>query len=207
MTASTLALAALGSIALQATAASASVIFIDPFVGDAWEPFELIGPPGGTPGPAEIFDGQATIYDQLANMLMIANSLHSFPTETTIFPYNGNLMGGAVTGYLAIDFHTPVTEFGGYFGTADILEGGMIMFFDEQGQNIGTEPMQLNLGEWDWFGWSSDTPISRVEVYGNSTPGLPIVFDDLQVNYIPAPTTGALLGLAGLAAVRRRRQG
>lgn len=205
MSTRTLTMLAVGSIAATAATASASVTSIDPFVGQATEPFELIGPPGGTPGPAEIFGGQATIYDQLADMLMIANSLHSFVTETTILPYNGNLMGGLVTGYGAIDFDTPVTEFGGHFGTADILENGVIMFFDADGANISTEPLELELGEWDWFGWSSDTPISRVEIYGHSSPGSPVVLDDLQVNFVPTPATGALLGLAGLVAVRRRR--
>ena len=185
--------------------AHASITPIAPFTGESWETFEVIGPLGPTPGPASIFDGQATIADQLAGMLMIANNLYSVPTDTSIIPYNGNLMGGLVTGFGAIDFHTPVTDFGGYFGTADVLQGGLIMFFDAEGENIDSVPLQLTLGEWDWFGWSSDTPISRVEIYGSEAPGSPVVLDDLQVNFIPTPATGALLGLAGLVACRRRR--
>lgn len=196
-----------GALALAsiAGAASASVTTIDEFVGDAWENYETIGPPGGTSGPAEIFGGEATTYDQNANFLMIATSLFSFISETEILPYNGNLMGGYVTGQAVIDFDTPVTEFGGYFGTADVHTGSVINLYDGDGSLISSEPMTFDLGEWNWHGWSSDVPISRVEILGSPTPGLPIVLDDLQVNYVPTPATGALLGLAGLVAVRRRR--
>jgi hypothetical protein len=199
---------ALGTLAIAtiAGAASASVTTIDPFVGEAWELYENIGAPGGTPGPARIFDDGATTFDQNANFLMIANSLFSFISETQILPYNGNLMGGYVTGQAVIEFDAPVSEFGGYFGTADVLEGSTINLYDVEGSLISTEPMTFDLGEWNWHGWSSEVPISRVEIHGSATPGLPIVLDDLQVTYaIPAPATGALLGLAGLVAVRRRR--
>lgn len=199
---------ALGTLAIAtlAGAASASVTTIDPFVGDAWEPYENIGAPGGTPGPARIFDDGATTYDQNANFLMIATNLFSFLTETQIFPYNGNLMGGYVTGQAVIEFDAPVTEFGGYFGTADILTDSTISLYDTEGSLISTEAMNFELGEWNWHGWSSDVAISRVEIHGSTTPGLPIVMDDLQVTYaVPTPATGALLGLAGVVAVRRRR--
>lgn len=204
MTSRTLVMLAAGCSA--AATAHASVTPIAPFTGESWETFELIGPLGPTPGPAEIFDGQATIADQLAGMLMIANNLYSFLTDTEVLPYNGNLMGGLVTGFGVIDFETPVTDFGGYFNTADILQGGQIVFFDADGQNISTETLNLAMDEWEWYGWSSDTPISRIEIYGNETPGSPILLDDLQVNFIPTPATGALLGLAGIAACGRRRK-
>lgn len=196
-----------GALAFASIAgvASASVTTIGPFTGDAWENYETIGPPGGTNGPAEIFGGEATTYDQNANFLMIATSLFSFISQTEILPYNGNIMGGYVTGQAVIEFDTPVTAFGGYFGTADVHTDSVINLYDGNGSLISSEPMNFELGEWNWHGWSSDTPISRVEIQGSPTPGLPIVMDDLQVSYIPAPATGALIGLVGLAGVRRRR--
>ncbi len=201
------AIAALTAAALVAHvgAASASITPVGEFVGEAWETFELIGPIGTTPGPASILNGTATLYDSLANTLMIANSLYSFVTETQILPWNGNLMGGSLTGFMTIEFDIPVVQFGGYFGTADIHNGGTINFYDANNQFIGADAFPLDLGQWVWKGWSSTTPIGRIEIYADETPNPPFVMDDFQVNYVPAPGPVAMLALAGLAAARRRR--
>ena len=187
------------------SSAGAQVSAIGPFTGDAYEGFEGIAPPGSVTGPVDIFSGEGTVNDQFAGILVIASNLVSFVTNEEIFPYNGNLMGLSVTGFSTFTFDTPATEFGGYFGTADNLSNGTISFYDESDSLIQTVPMELPLNDWQWWGWSSTTPFSRVSIAGNTNPGTPIVFDDLQVSFVPAPASATLLAAGGLLAVRRRR--
>ena len=196
-------LVGLVAIVLGSAAASADVIPIGQFSGDMFEGFEAIGSPGGYPGPFEIFDGQAVMDDDLAHTVMIAYSLYSGITEESIYPYNGNLMGGLPTGWGYIEFDTPVVDFGGYIGTADNLTGTTFTFKDDAGAVIDTLPVTLTLAEWTWCGWHSDTPIARIEILGNTSPGLGLTFDDLRAN-VPEPTSLSLL-VIGVGLARRRR--
>ena len=169
-----------------------------------FEGFESLGTPGGHAGPFPILDGAATFNDMLANQLMIAISLYSALTETYVYPYNGNLMGGSVTGWAVIDFTTPVTQFGGYLGTADDLSGGTVTFKDEFGATLDTQSLALTLGQWGWYGWQSDVPIGSIEIKGASTPGLGVTYDDLQLT-VPEPASLSLLALGAAALLGTRR--
>ncbi|MFG0244962.1 MAG: hypothetical protein ACF8MF_02785 [Phycisphaerales bacterium JB052] len=191
--------------AMVPTATAAVSSIDDPFLGDHYETFELIGSPGSVFGEVPIFDGTATITDELANQVIAAINLNSFLTNETIFAWNGNFMGGFPTGWAVIEFSQGATDFGGYFGTADILSGGNISFFDADDNLIETQSLELPLNNWEWHGWHSDEAFTRVVIHGSTNPSAPIVLDDLQVNYIPAPGALALLGFAGCAASRRRR--
>ena len=188
-----------------ASVAGAQVTGIGPFTGDEYEGFEGIAPPGQVSGPVDVFSGDGTVNDQFAGILVIATNLISFGTNEEIFPYNGNLMGLSVTGFTEFTFDTPATDFGGYFGTTDILSGGTISFYDESDALIETVAMELPLNDWQWWGWNSSTPFSRVLVNSNTNPGSPIVFDDLRVSFVPAPAGSAVLAIGGLLAARRRR--
>ncbi len=187
-----------------ATAASAGVTPIPEFTGDMFEGFENLYPPGGYPAPFDIFEGQGTFDDIIAHYCMIAISLYSVPEDTYIFPYDGNLMGGSVTGWAGFQFDTPVTEFGGYIGTADRLSGGTATFFDASGNVIDTLPLTIELGQWGWHGWSSDVPISRVELRGSSTIDLPTVFDNMRAT-VPEPASFSLIALGAALLLRRGR--
>src|SRR5690606_6145 len=138
-----------------------------PFTGDAFETFEAIAPPGFVPNPTPIFNGQGTAYDNLANGLQIAFNLFSFITNTEVVAYNGNLMGGAVTGQMVFEFDAPVSDFGGYWNTADNVVGSHVQFFDAGGNLIDDVGMSLPLGQWNWHGWHSDTGFSKVVVIGS----------------------------------------
>jgi hypothetical protein len=183
----------------------ANVTPVPEFTGNLWEGFETIGPIGGYPGPINIYGGQGTFDDTIAHFIQIAVSLYSFPNDTYIFPYDGNIMGGAVTGWATFGFSAPVTDFGSYIGTADVISGGSVIFKDELGQTIYSEPLTINLGEWAWHGWHSDVPFSSVEIRGAAQIGAgPTVFDDVTAITVPEPTTLALAAV-GLALSLRRR--
>lgn len=185
--------------------AAADVTSINPFFGEQFETFELIGPPGSVFGDVPVFNGNATISDELANQVIAATNLTSFLTNETIFAYNGNFMGGFPTGWAVVNFNQGATDFGGFFGTVDILSGGNISFFNEDNELIDTVSLDIPLNDWTWFGFHSDEAFHRVVIHGGANPSAPIVLDDLQVNFVPAPASLALLGMAGFATSRRRR--
>jgi|GEM_PF-1589276 len=194
------------TIAAAGLHANADVVATGQFVGDYSENFENIAPLGMTPGPASTFADHCVTGDIFAGGVMIANNLTSFLTETSILPFNGNLMGGSVTGKMSFDFDAPMHAFGGMIGTADILTESYAVFIDDDGFTIDTVDFTLGgPGEWNWFGWTSDAAFTRVEIHAAPNPGLPIVFDDMQVSAVPAPTTASIIALTGLAATCRRR--
>lgn len=189
----------------SASVAIADVTPIGEFTGVHSESFENIGSPGGLPGPVSIFGGAGTANDAFANTLVLATSVSSADTDwVQFFPYNGFLMGLTPTGHAVFEFETPVTEFGGFFGSAAIHSGGSILFRDEAGGEIDSFDFNVTALEWGWQGWQSDTPIASIEIAASANPGAPLVFDDLQITPIPAPGALALLVLG--ATVQRRRR-
>ena len=192
-------------VAGLALPAAADVTSIDPFFGDQFETFELIGPPGSVFGDVPVFNGNATITDELANQVIAAINLTSFLTDETIFAYNGNFMGGFPTGWAVVNFNQGATDFGGYIGTVDELSGGNISFFNEDDELIDSVSLDIPLNDWTWFGFHSDIAFHRVVIHGGANPSAPIVLDDLQVNFVPAPASLALLGIGALTTTRRRR--
>ncbi len=185
--------------------AHATITSTGPFSGDAFETFEAIASPGFVNGPIDIFGGQGQGYDTFANGTMIALNLFSFVSNTEVLPYNGNLMGGSVTGVYTFEFETLVSDFGGYFNTADEIGPTSVEFYDAGDNLIESVSASFPLGSWNWHGWHSDDGFAKVIVKGSPAPNFPITFDDLQVTFVPAPGAAALLALGGIAGVRRRR--
>lgn len=90
--------------------------------------------------------------------------------------------------------------------------GGMLDLDDRNGQGAGTNYM-------DWATFEStygNELVEMISVQTNSGPGTAGAMDGLvitldngdvgQVNFVPEPTSIALLGLGGLALIRRRRR-
>ncbi|MFG0252116.1 MAG: hypothetical protein ACF8NJ_04500 [Phycisphaerales bacterium JB038] len=196
--------AALAGLAASSLAAAA-VTPIGQFAGDYFENFEDIDAPGGYPGPFDIFQGEATLNDTLANNVVLATVVSSSDTDwENFYPYDGFLMGLVPTGWCEFVFDTPVTQFGGFFGSAAIMSDGFISFYDEAGALLDTQAFNVTALQWDWQGWESDVAIGRIEIHGHSTPGKPLVFDNMALIQVPAPGSLALL-LAGAALRRRQR--
>lgn len=196
-------LAALAGVFAFAGAAAADVTPIDPFTGDAIETFEAIGPPAPYDGPMPIFGGGATMDDNFTDPWIVTSL--SDP-DNTLFPFDGNFMGLTPTGWTVFEFQTPVTRFGGYFGHLTLeLAAGDVTFYDGDGAVIDSVDHDVPYNEWTWRGWESDEPISRIEFHTGANPGVPSVFDNLQVAYVPAPGALALLAIGAIRSRRRRR--
>lgn len=195
-------MAGLVGVALSCTA-GAQVTSIGEFTGDAIETFEAIGPANPYPGGIDIFGGQGAFDDNFTDPWITANLSDS---DNTLFAYDGAFMGLAPTGWTLFTFDTPVVKFGGFF--AHLSQGdptGSVTFLDEQGGTIDAVGVTLLYNEWSWFGWESDTPIASITFNTGETPGVPTVYDNLQVTYVPAPGAVALLAIGACGARRRRR--
>ena len=216
-------LAASAVIGVCVPLANAGVISpIGPFAGTAsetWEGFLYYNenPNFYEVSPATIFGGRATItHDFMA--VYGPPSTFGLGTSGTAQVFDGvKGMGldrseefGA--GPAIIDFSTPVTEFGAYWGAATGDGGDLgdpavvtVSFFDTGGGLIDTITFDYSHsdtgdGGLDWQGWSSTTAIGSIVYFGNF-----VVIDGMQANQVPAPSALALLGIAGLAGRRRRR--
>jgi hypothetical protein len=183
--------------------AMADITPIGEFMGDLTEGFENVLPPGGYAGPIDIFEGNVSMDDTLAHFVVIS-FIWSGPGGE-VLPYNGNLFSGTVAGSALFTFGTPISDFGGYFTTVGATPGGSVVFRDAAGSEIGTVPADITPAQWGWQGWHSDVPVSSIEIIGGSVPIAGVQFDDLQINYVPAPSAmGLALVGAGLTLRRRR---
>lgn len=195
--------AAIFAACAAVVSAQADVTAIGEFSGEAFETFENVAPPGTYPAPFAIFEGNVTVDDSLAHIFPIT-FIWSGPSGE-VLPFDGNLFGGTVAGTAIFEFGTAVTHFGGWINTVSPVGGGTVVFKDASGAVIDTVTLTNNPVEWTWFGWQSDVAISTIEMTGTAGPGFGFLFDNLTLNYVPAPTTLGLLGLGAAGALRRRR--
>lgn len=189
--------------AAAASSVQAGVTAIGEFAGEAYETFENVAPPGTYPSPFAIFNGNVTVHDTLAQIFPITFVFNGPSGE--VLPFDGNLMGATVAGTSVFQFSTAVTRFGGWINTVSPVGGGTAVFRDSNGTVIDTLSFSNTPIEWTWVGWESDIAISTIEMTGTAGPGFGFQFDNLTLNYVPAPGAATLLGLGALGAIRRRR--
>jgi len=192
----------IASLLCAASLASADVVPIPEFTGYSTEGFEDGLTPGGHPSPVEIFGGRCSMDDSFSHTVVITNSRPG--SGGTVTPFVGDWMGGTTTGDTIFEFADPVTDFGTYITTNAAVGDGTITFSDASGALIGTLPLTVEPVTWGWQGWHSDTPISRIVMTPNSGLGWGLIFDAMQVNWVPEPASLGLLAMAALMLVRRR---
>jgi len=211
-------------VAGLATAASAQITPIGPFTGDISESFEGFQNYFNNPnfyedafGPISIFGSSGTMtspYSGQGGAIVIyepvAGATFGLGSYGSAQVADGTKGSGVNTGFppapVTIDFDTPVVDFGGYWGAADIFGNQFVPivfdFYDVSGALIGSVTEQYgdrSDGSLDWHGYHSDVPIASVVYTADYT-----VNDGLQANFVPAPGAALLLGAAGLVARRRR---
>ncbi|HRT42432.1 MAG TPA: PEP-CTERM sorting domain-containing protein [Phycisphaerae bacterium] len=190
------------SLLCAASLAWADIVTVPEFTGYSTEGFEDVLSPGGHPSPVEIFRGRCSMDDSLSHTVVIANYWQG--PGGTVMPRFGNWMGGTTAGDTVLQFTVPVTDFGTYITTIAAAENGTITFSDASGAVIGSLPLTVVPGTWGWQGWHSDTPISRIVMTSNAGMGWGLIYDAMQVNWVPEPASLGLLAMAALMLVRRR---
>lgn len=183
--------------------AAADVNAIGEFFGESFETFENVATPGAHPAPLSVFNGTATLDDSLAHTIVIA--FNFFGPAGEVLPLGGNLFGASLAGAAVFEFESELHQFGGYVNTVGLNGGGTAVFKDGEGEIIDTVAFTSEALEWTWIGWESDVAFTTVELTGANGAGQGLLFDNMTVSSIPAPSGMAALGLGFLAGARRRR--
>lgn len=184
-------LSVLGVVASGALVASASaqVTPVSPFTGDHSESFDG--------QPQVIFTNCVSdvwgvgIFDDTADLCTPGNSgchtTSGWGFYCTIYARTGTYFFGSAGGYAEYTFDGPCGAFGGYFGSNayDVGQtpGADINFYDASGNLIDSVRLDMpNRCEWYWNGWSSDTPIARIECINDVFGGAFLDMDDMEYN-------------------------
>ncbi|MCL4740980.1 MAG: PEP-CTERM sorting domain-containing protein [Phycisphaerales bacterium] len=211
-------------VACAAAAASAQTP-IGPFSGgisETWEGFQTYSQNPNfyedANGPISTFGGNAMVSSQWSGQGGILVVYSPFIDGFGLGNYglagvsDGQNGMGINTGFpgspVKIDFATPVTDFGGYWGAAEVFGNPsapiQFDFYDANGGLVGstTEHYADFSGTLHWFGWNFNSigPVKTVVYTGDF-----VVNDGLQANLVPTPASLALAGLGVLALGRRRR--
>ncbi len=124
-----------------------------------------------------------------------------------------NAIPSAFVNTFAFTFSVPVRSFGFWIANNRVADpaGPTIQAFDAGGNLLGTVQFagalidgSVTVGgvtaDYGFMGLETTTDVARVVVTKQAA-----ILDDLRYSAVPAPGTTALLGLMGLAALRRRR--
>ncbi len=169
---------------------------------------EVGGPVGVLAGPEYSGIGLNNTYAGAGNAFVDDwNALegHAWPLGT------GNALRGDFG--IFMEFGTDVTEFSGQFwdpaGPASPFGGGMGVFVFDDGVEVASwfgNPAWGGVGD-TWLDITTDGGMvfDEVRVLGYGFIDFRTTGDNFSWNAVPAPSSCALLGLAGIAAARRRR--
>ncbi len=187
----------------------ADITAVGPFVGDLSENFSSF--PGGTGGltSLDIFGGEVTLFRGEGGSVKIEFS--SERGGDLVVPRSSPVMLGQF-GVMEWTFHTPISQFGGYFENNSRFDDIVISMYGANNQLIGTVSAHAPAAAqaWTWNGWHSDTPIHRLTTAGNDVVFLNgfVWFDDMEITFatIPEPSVGLPILLISLAAMGWNRK-
>ena len=167
----------------------AQISSVGPFTGPYTEGFETQNPP--CPPcffnciPNRLFNNTADLCDTTPGGTG-AHITSGWSFMCTIFPHGGGRFTGSAGGPYRLTFDTPVSSFGGYFGTNSGTDGAVIVFYDASNNAIGSPQNATTAGcTWTWNGWASTVPIKSMTITGNNPFGGGFTdMDDLE--YLPS---------------------
>ncbi|MBK1884237.1 hypothetical protein JIN85_17590 [Luteolibacter pohnpeiensis] len=183
-----------------------SIQSVQPFSGtssESWEDFPTGFFTDSTPGTVSILGGAGTV---TGSSLAIWISGRFGPDNFGLGPFTAMTHDG-FRGFgksssiddVSMDFLTPITAFGGYWGIGSTTRPLGLQFFNSEGTLVGTTEFYYsrpnNDGTLEWHGWQLSEPASRVEFSGGGF----FVNDALQVVSVPEPHVAILMALFCLA--------
>jgi hypothetical protein len=175
------------SFVMFTSAASAQITAIGQFAGAYNEVVATSHPGFAECVPQRVFAGTAdlctvnrTTGAPIAGLL----SASGWSFVCMISPFSPPLFYGSASGVAEYTFDSPITRFGGQFGTNwDLIVnagGGTAVFYDASLVEIGTMPIPLTAcGVWEWQGWESTVPVKRIRIIANFSSGEFLHMDDL----------------------------
>ncbi len=193
------------SAGLFALCATAQVTPVGPFTGDQSENFD---DSNGTvfqkcldTGFGRAFNDTADICTLSGNGILETGSWGFF---CTIFARSRPMLMGSAGGFVTVTFDTPVTQFGGYFGSnafdANQTANAIANFYDDSGALIDSVDMDItNNCSWTWNGWKTQgAAIKSIELINGVFDGAFLDMDDLE--YLAGPTDCLTMTVSPLIA-------
>ncbi|MEM7808870.1 MAG: PEP-CTERM sorting domain-containing protein [Planctomycetota bacterium] len=187
--------AAMAAVAVSATAASAVVtVTTDPadVTADFFQDFV------GVPDEDFTFDLNAGSVDLNPTLPLtisvVGNSTFGGDVEIANEALELFLIPPTFSGFpeITFTFDEPILAFGAdFFDNVPPFSSEIIV----DGQTFALSP--------GFLGFVSDTPFTEITFVENGFDAF--ILDDIAITFVPEPTSAALLGLAGLAGLRRRR--
>jgi hypothetical protein len=167
-------------LALCATA-SAQITVIGPFTGSDSETFESKPYGQSTCVPGRVFNNKGDLC-AASGAITISSSLSQ---TCLITPHGGTHFAGSAGGAAVYTFDSPISKFGGWFGSSAGSANAIVAFFDGNGQKISSLPAKIPADcNWYWNGWQADAGavVQRVEIHASPTSVTSQVqMDDMQI--------------------------
>ena len=183
--------------------AKADITAIGQFTGSATDTFNQYNEVMAVQ-TLDVFGGLGTISNLTEDGAIKVEFSSNFGGDL-VTPISGMMMGQLGIGQW--DFNTPVTRFGGWWENNSGADDATLEFYDVNNILIGEMIANVSASaqKWQWNGWESDTPISRIVVTGNGIINGFLWYENMQIDVVPAPGAIVFFGIAAICKRRKRR--